>query len=133
MYVVSLSTNNSEEETKTSERIQSNHQLPTMNQDEKIRMKHISRETSTSSESFLDIYVLPKEDINPTIPAVSFTSSPHNSNHQQYDQSSDTKTVERQSSIFNPASTRGSTILVWKNLIVSTREKKPNPLLRCFS
>ena len=76
--------------------------------------KQISRDKSTSSESS------PIVNTITTIPQVSHISSPR---------SIHSKISDKHSSIVDFEPNPAATVLVWKDLVVSTKEKKKNPFL----
>jgi hypothetical protein len=108
-------------------RSQNAQQSPIVNQDERGQMKPSARKTSGTPGTFSVIYEVPT-DANDTgitfAPPPSASSSNFNQQQQQHRRSTATGPFERQLSIIDPMSDRVSTILVWKNLIVSTREDK---------
>jgi len=98
--------------------------LPTTNQEEKGNKKRLPRTSSATPGLCSVIYEVPTDadETGITFSPPSYTSvSVYN--HQQQRRSTATGLYERQLSILDPMSDRVSTILVWKNLIVSTREK----------
>jgi hypothetical protein len=104
--------------------------LPTTNQEEKGNTKRLPRTLSATPGLFSVIYEVPT-DADET--GIKFVPPPYASssayNHQQQRRSTATGPYERQLSILDPMSDRVSTILVWQNLIVSTREDKKK---QCF-
>ncbi|UJR29328.1 hypothetical protein I4U23_010540 [Adineta vaga] len=111
--------------TESSDESNKGHKLSSSIQKQKAEMKQLSRDKSTSSESF------PVVSAITTIPQVSYISSPSSTLYSHY-HSTRSKLSDQQSSIIDLKSHR-STILVWKDLTVSTREKKENPLYRCIT
>jgi hypothetical protein len=108
-------------------RSQSTQQLPTVNQDERGQTKRLPRISSGTPGTFSVIYEVPTDADETGItfaPPPSASSSNFNQLQQSKRRSTGTGTFERQLSILDPMSDRVSTILVWKNLIVSTREDK---------
>ena len=124
--------NNSGEENRSYVRSQSDHQLSTLNQEEKGNTKHLPRVALKSAVSFPVIYEVPTDTATTE---VTFEPPPSTSSHpQQHRRTTDTGPFERQLSLLDPTSDRVSTILVWQNLVVSTREDKRKQFfqrLRC--
>jgi hypothetical protein len=115
----------SDTENRSYVRSQSDPQLPSFNQGDKGHLKRSSRTISASDASFSVIYEVPTDETTcgvTFVPPPSAASSSYN--HQQYRRSTVTGPSERQLSILDPMSDRVSTILVWQNLVVSTREDK---------
>ena len=110
-------------------RSQSDHQLPAYSRDEKGHTKHLPRAAS----SFPVIYEVPSDSAKTDVAFVPPPAAPSAGySHQQSRRSTGTGPHERQLSILDPMSDRVSTILVWDNLIVSTRQGKKNRFLNIF-
>ncbi|UJR27353.1 hypothetical protein I4U23_008645 [Adineta vaga] len=104
------------------QRSNSDHELHTLKKESNEQLKRLPRSTSVSGAQISVIYEVPS-DVNsdeitfaPPPPAASAGYS-----HNQQRRSTGTGPHERQLSILDPMSDRVSTILVWQNLIVSTR------------
>ncbi|CAF3785379.1 unnamed protein product [Rotaria socialis] len=113
------------------------YQLQTISEEEYPQASGLLRGTAASASSFQVHYEAASgEDSHgitfaPPPPAPSSAFTHH---HQQHHRSNETGTFERQSSILDPMSDRVSTILVWKNLVVFTREDKKKLFFkRCLS
>jgi ABC-type multidrug transport system ATPase subunit len=117
-------------------RSQSDHHLPKFKEDEGINIKRLPRTTSADASTFPIILEVPIDMINDSPsdnPFVSPTTlSPSSAFHNQHSHCRSTGFAppERQSSLPDPMSDRVSTILVWKNLTVSTREDKKHEFLK---
>jgi hypothetical protein len=123
-------------------RSQSDYHLPTVEEKEKINTRPLPRTTSAAASTFPIIEELPIEIINTTTavnnhsfisPAATLplsTSSMINSSHSHRRSTGTGPPLERQLSILDPMSDRVSTILVWQNLTVSTREDKKKEFLQ---
>jgi len=114
-------------------RSQSDHHFPTIEEEERINIKHLPRTTSAAASTFpviheapIDIISTPTTHISFILPTTALPSSTSStlSNHHSHPQSTSLDPFQRQSSLPDPMSDRVSTILVWKNLTVSTREDK---------
>jgi hypothetical protein len=118
-------TNDNAEKSRNYGPSQSDHQLSTMNQEERGNKKRMPRISSATPGLFSAIYEI-LTDVDET--GITFAPPPSASSsgytHQQQRQSTGIEPHERQLSILDPMSDRVSTILVWKNLIVSTREDR---------
>ncbi len=108
-------------------RSQSDHQLATFEEKGKINIKHLPRTNSASASTFPVIYEVPMDN-NTTVttdqPCTNTISPLPTHHHHSHRRSKATAPPERQSSLPDPMSDRVSTILVWQNLTVSTREDK---------
>jgi hypothetical protein len=87
-------------------------------------LKRLSRTISASDAPFSVIYEVPADETTSGVTFAPPSAAPLSYNHQQYRRSTGTEPSERQLSILDPMSDRVSTILVWQNLVVSTREDK---------
>lgn len=122
------------EEHETYVRSQSDHQLATRHQEERGHLKRTTQQTSASSAVFPVIYEVPSDADTAGItfaPPPSASSSGYS--HQQHRRSTATGGFERQLSTLDPMSDRVSTILVWQDLIVSTREDKKKQFFQRFT
>ncbi|CAF1270354.1 unnamed protein product [Rotaria sordida] len=116
-------TNNGGEVNQSYVKSQNDSQLSTIHGGERGDKSHLSRTSSASTGSMRVIYEKqPDGDKN----EITFVSPPsaHSSNHshQQHRRSTGIGPNERLLSILDPMSDRVSTILVWQNLIVSSRQ-----------
>ncbi|CAF0924139.1 unnamed protein product [Adineta steineri] len=114
-------------------RSQSDQYLPMFKDTDRFNVKNLSRTASAGANTFPVIYELPIDDIkistadipypSPTIPYPS--SAPPTIRHQKLNRRSTIlESFERQLSLPDSISDRASTILVWQNLTVSTREDR---------
>ncbi|CAF3762149.1 unnamed protein product [Adineta steineri] len=114
-------------------RSQSDQYLPMFKDTDRFNVKNLSRTASAGANAFPVIYELPTDDIkistadipypSPTIPYPS--SAPPTIRHQKLNRRSTIlESFERQLSLPDSISDRASTILVWQNLTVSTREDR---------
>ncbi|CAF1061054.1 unnamed protein product [Adineta steineri] len=114
-------------------RSQSDQYLPMFKDTDRFNVKNLSRTASAGANAFPVIYELPIDDIkistadipypSPTIPYPS--SAPPTIRHQKLNRRSTIlESFERQLSSPDSISDRASTILVWQNLTVSTREDR---------
>jgi hypothetical protein len=111
-------------------RSQSDHQLPAYSRDEKGHTKHLPRAAS----SFPVIYEVPSDAATTDVTFVPPPAAPSAGySHQQSRRSTGTGPHERQLSVLDPMSDRVSTILVWDNLLVSTRQGKKKQIFQHFS
>ena len=111
-------------ESQQSSRSNSVQQLPNLSEDGKAQIKRLPRNTSASGAPFSVIYEVPSNvDTNDVTfaPPPAAASAGYNNQHRR---STGTGPHERQLSILDPMSDRVSTILVWQNLLVSTRVDK---------
>jgi hypothetical protein len=117
-------------------RSQSDHQLPTVDQEDKTHVKQFPRVTTASTVSFPVIYEVPTDDEDPARTVFTFSPPPSASSsgyNEKKRRSTGTGTFERQLSVLDPMSDRVSTILVWENIVVSTRKDKQKILLHNVS
>jgi hypothetical protein len=122
-------------------RSQSDHHFPKLEEKEIIDIRSLPRTTSAAASTFPVIHEAPTEVINatvivnnhsftsPTAPLSSSTPSTIYSTHSHH-RSTGIEPLQRQLSLLDPMSDRVSTILVWKNLTVSTREDKMKEFLQ---
>jgi hypothetical protein len=127
-------TNDNVEENQDYSPSPSDHQLTTINQEEKGRAKRLPPTSSTIPGTFSVIYEIPTDmDAN----GITFAPPPAASSsgyiHQPQRRSTEIEPYERNLSVLDPMSDRVSTILVWQNLIVSTREDKKKQFFQKFS
>ncbi|CAF3369437.1 unnamed protein product [Rotaria sp. Silwood1] len=110
---------------------QSDHQLQIIKEEESRDTKLLPRTSSASAASMHVIYEAQHDADSNGITFVPPPSAPSSSySHQQHRQSTGKGLSERQLSVLDPMSDRVSAILVWKNLIVSTREDKKLQMFR---
>jgi hypothetical protein len=105
----------------------SDYQSQPLNEETNIMTSRFpSRTTNASTASFPVIYEVSTDQIDPTQSQTSFAPPPSASSaaqlQQQRRRSSAQGPNERQLSILDPMTDRVSTILVWQNLSVHTRE-----------
>jgi hypothetical protein len=93
-------------------------------------IKHLPRTTSAAASTFPRYYELPTDVITAGTTDIPFPSPPTIHNHPSHRRAIDLESLERQSSLPDPMSDRVSTILVWQNLTVSTREDKAKGFLQ---
>jgi len=119
-------------------RSQSDHHFPTF-EGENLNIKRLPRTTSAGASTFPIIYEAPIDAINAATADISFVSPvaplPSSTpltfnNHHSHRRSTGLGSFERQSSLLDPMSDRVSTILVWQNITVSTREDKHKEFLQ---
>lgn len=97
-------------------------------QDDGIHMKRLPLISSTTATTFPVIYEVASDESDPSKSGISFASAGPSAssagfNSQNKRRSTGTGSFERQLSILDPTSDRVSTILVWQNLVVSTRRQ----------
>jgi hypothetical protein len=127
--------NNDGEENRNYVRNQSDHQLPTLNQEERGHIKRLPRTGSVATASFPIICEVPTDAAVTEVTLVPppSTSSASFTQQQQHRRSTGTGPFDRQLSILDPMSDRVSTILVWQNLVVSTREDKKKQFIQSLT
>lgn len=103
--------------------------------DEGIQMNRIQRDPSASAGSFPVIYEVPSDAADTSKGDPSYVPPPSASSANFFPNKRRSTTgsasgYERQMSILDPMSDRVSTILVWQNLVVSTREQSKKRYLK---
>lgn len=107
-------------------RSSSDHQISDANKEDRGTTKHLPRSASGTPGTFSVIYEVPTDadEAGITFAPPPSASSANFQQHQQQRRSTGTGPFERQLSIIDPTSDRVSTVLVWKDIIVSTRKKQ---------
>ena len=96
---------------------------------------HAKRSSRPSAQSFPIIYEAGSDSKSTAAPDAAYVPPPSASSagfNAQQRRSTDGTSHERQLSLLDPTSDRVSTILVWQNLIVSTRVSKRKQVLQRF-
>ena len=102
----------------------SDHQLPSLSEDESSEVKFAPRNTSSSAASFPVIYEVQNSANGESRGGISFGQPSSSSNQTTRRRSAAVGPHERQLSILDPTSDRVSTILTWQNLSVVAREDR---------
>ena len=105
-------------------RTASDHQLPSLSEDETVEVKFAPRPTPSSAAPFTVIYEAESNANGDSKGGISFGQPSSSSTHTTRRRSGAVGTHERQLSILDPTSDRVSTILTWKNLSVQARENR---------